>query len=137
MLLASAPLLYFNLLFCLAFFPYVTFDTTKILGDFLFITNFTGLGINGVTWSLSHEMQFGVALLPGTGYRVIVPYQDNVSCDVNDLNKRVCTGRVPFFLDAQISVLKRFRVTRQFLWRCVHGHESSGDHLLLLGASRQ
>jgi peptidoglycan/LPS O-acetylase OafA/YrhL len=56
--LRLAPLLYFNLLFCLAFFPYVEFDTKKIVGDFLFITNFTGLGINGVTWSLSHEMQY-------------------------------------------------------------------------------
>jgi len=53
--------------------------------------------------SLSHEMQFGVAVLPGTGYRVLVPYKDNVVCDLNDLAKRVCTSRVPVFLDAQIS----------------------------------
>jgi hypothetical protein len=53
--------------------------------------------------SLSHEMQFGVAVLPGTGYRVLVPYQEHVACDINDINKRVCTSRVPVFLDAQIS----------------------------------
>src|SRR5262249_32662891 len=51
--------------------------------------------------SLVHDTQFGVALLPGTGYRVIFPYKDNVDC--GQQNKRACTGRLPFFLDGQLS----------------------------------
>jgi hypothetical protein len=50
---------------------------------------------------LDHDMQFGIAVLPGTGYRVIVPYGDNINCGA--LDKRVCTHRLPFFLDAQLS----------------------------------
>ena len=59
--LRIAPLLYFNLLVCLMFFPGVAFDLKKILGDFLFVTNFTGRSINLVTWSISHEMQYYLA----------------------------------------------------------------------------
>ena len=57
-LLRLAPLLYFNLIVCLFLFPYASHDLSKVLGDFLFITNFTGRSINLVTWSLSHEMQY-------------------------------------------------------------------------------
>jgi hypothetical protein len=56
--------------------------------------------------SLTHDMQFGVALLPGTGYRVIFPYQENVACERPEdftMLRRVCTARLPFFLDVQIS----------------------------------
>lgn len=59
--LRIAPLLYFNLLICLMFFPGVVFNLKMIAGDFLFLTNFTGRSINLVTWSLSHEMQYYVA----------------------------------------------------------------------------
>jgi hypothetical protein len=48
-----------------------------------------------------HDLQFGVALLPGTGFRSIFPYKDGVSC--GKTGKRVCTGRLPFFLDVQPS----------------------------------
>ncbi|MEI8148395.1 MAG: acyltransferase [Actinomycetes bacterium] len=58
--LRLAPLLYFNLIVCLLLFPYSSHDPIKIVGDFLFITNFTGRSINLVTWSLSHEMQYYV-----------------------------------------------------------------------------
>ena len=51
--------------------------------------------------SLSHRLQFGIALLPGTGYRGIFPYQENVNC--GQPGKRVCTGRLPIFLDVQPS----------------------------------
>jgi hypothetical protein len=51
--------------------------------------------------TLLHTQQFGVAVLPGSGYRVIFPYQENIDC--GQQAKRVCTGRLPFFLDAQIS----------------------------------
>jgi hypothetical protein len=51
--------------------------------------------------TMSHFLQFGIALLPGTGYRAVFPYQENVDC--GQPGKRVCTGRLPFFLDVQPS----------------------------------
>ena len=56
--LRLAPLLYFNLLVCAALFSNADLNPIKALGDLLFITNFTGRGINLVTWSLSPEMQY-------------------------------------------------------------------------------
>ncbi len=56
--LRLAPLLYFNLLVCAALFSGADLNPIKAFGDFLFITNFTGRGINLVTWSLSPEMQY-------------------------------------------------------------------------------
>ena len=50
---------------------------------------------------LNHHLQFGLAILPGSGYRGIFPYQENVPCGV--AGKRVCTSAVPFFLDVQPS----------------------------------
>jgi hypothetical protein len=50
---------------------------------------------------LDHKLQFGFALLPGTGYRTIFPYQDTVGC--GQVDKHVCSGRLPFFLDVQPS----------------------------------
>ena len=50
---------------------------------------------------LNHYQQFGIALLPGTGYRGIFPYQEMVNC--GQPGKRVCTGRLPVFLDVQPS----------------------------------
>jgi hypothetical protein len=49
----------------------------------------------------SHRLQFGLALLPGTGYRAVFPYQENVDC--GQPGKRVCTARLPTFLDVQPS----------------------------------
>ena len=51
--------------------------------------------------SLMHVDQFGLAVLPGSGYRIIAPYQDMVPC--GQVNKRVCTGWLPFFIDVQPS----------------------------------
>jgi peptidoglycan/LPS O-acetylase OafA/YrhL len=56
--LRIAPLLYLNLLVCLLILPSANPTVVEALGDFLFINNFTGRGINGVTWSLSWEMQY-------------------------------------------------------------------------------
>lgn len=53
-----APLLYFNLLIAACFFVNAQFSPQMFVGDVLFITNFTGRGLNLVTWSLSHEMQY-------------------------------------------------------------------------------
>jgi hypothetical protein len=51
--------------------------------------------------SLFHKDQFGVSLMPGSGYRIIAPYKDGVSCG-QQIN-RVCTGWLPFFVDVQPS----------------------------------
>ena len=51
--------------------------------------------------SLSHRSQFGLALLTGSGFRVLVPYAENVYC--GQPGERVCSGRLPFFLDVQPS----------------------------------
>jgi peptidoglycan/LPS O-acetylase OafA/YrhL len=56
--LRLAPLLYFNLLVAFAFFIGAGLSPKMIIGDVLFITNFTDRGLNLVTWSLSHEMQY-------------------------------------------------------------------------------
>jgi hypothetical protein len=53
------------------------------------------------TGKLTHDLQFGIAVLPGTGYRGIFPYQEMIDC--GQPGKRVCTGRLPFFLDVQPS----------------------------------
>ena len=57
-LLRIAPLLYVNLVFCLLFVVSTMPSWKQGLGDFLFINNFTGRNINGVTWSMSWEMQY-------------------------------------------------------------------------------
>jgi len=49
----------------------------------------------------SHKDQLGLALLPGSGYRMIVPYKDLTYC--GQLGNRVCTGRIPWFLDVEPS----------------------------------
>jgi hypothetical protein len=53
----------------------------------------------------SHFQQGGISIMPGTGYRVVVPYKDSVSCgdSSNNDNKRVCSHVMPFFLDLQLS----------------------------------
>jgi hypothetical protein len=50
---------------------------------------------------LSHKFQFGLAVLPGFGYRFIVPYEDDAKCGEGD--NRVCSGSLPVFLDVQPS----------------------------------
>ena len=54
--------------------------------------------------SLSHDLQFGMAVMPGGGYRIVFPYKENVDCgDANNTMARVCTNRSPFFIDLQPS----------------------------------
>jgi len=55
--------------------------------------------------SLSHDMQFGLAVMPGDGYRVIVPYSRDVTdCgDHAQMASHVCGSRAPMFLDLQPS----------------------------------
>ena len=51
--------------------------------------------------SLFHKDQFGVSLMPGSGYRIIAPYKDGIPC--GQQANRVCTGWIPFFIDVQPS----------------------------------
>jgi hypothetical protein len=51
--------------------------------------------------SLLHKYQLGISVMPGIGFRGIFPYQENIPC--GQQGKRVCTGLLPFFLDAQAS----------------------------------
>lgn len=54
--------------------------------------------------SLSHDLQFGFAVLIGSGYRAIVPYESDIVCgDAKEEGARVCTSRAPFFIDLQPS----------------------------------
>jgi hypothetical protein len=57
------------------------------------------------TVPLDHKHQTGLSLMPGLGYRVLVPYQEHKPCgdSSGDASKRVCTSEVPFFLDLQLS----------------------------------
>jgi len=48
----------------------------------------------------SHQGQVGLALWPASGYRMIVPYKD-AYC--GQLGHRVCSGRIPWFLDVEPS----------------------------------
>jgi hypothetical protein len=55
--------------------------------------------------SLSHDLQFGIAVLGGDGYRIIFPYSSQpTDCgDANNMGARVCTNRSPAFIDLQPS----------------------------------
>lgn len=55
--------------------------------------------------SLSHDMQFGLAVMPGDGYRVVVPYtRDVTDCgDHAQMGAHFCGNRAPMFLDVQPS----------------------------------
>jgi hypothetical protein len=59
---------------------------------------------------INHDGQFGISIMPGTGYRVIVPYGEGangqgIPCGDSSANrtKRVCTHILPFFLDLQLA----------------------------------
>jgi hypothetical protein len=53
----------------------------------------------------NHRFQTGLSVMPGFGYRLIVPYKDNQDCgDSSGIqSKRVCAHSVPLFLDFQLS----------------------------------
>jgi hypothetical protein len=54
--------------------------------------------------SLSHDLQFGLALMFGDGYRGTFPYHDMIDCgDAKDPSSRFCTNRAPVFIDVQPS----------------------------------
>ena len=51
--------------------------------------------------SLSHRAQFGIALLTASGFRALFPYQEGIYC--GQPGKRVCTARIPTYMDVQPS----------------------------------
>lgn len=55
--------------------------------------------------SLSHHLQFGLAVMPGDGYRVVIPYTRALTdCgDRSNLAAHVCADRAPMFIDLQPS----------------------------------
>jgi hypothetical protein len=52
-----------------------------------------------------HARQFGLSVLPGSGYRIIVPYKEDVKCGdaSGNASRHVCTHSLPFFLEMQLS----------------------------------
>jgi hypothetical protein len=54
---------------------------------------------------VNHKFQTGFSVMPGTGYRLIVPYKEGQFCgDQSGITgKRVCAHYVPVFLDFQLS----------------------------------
>lgn len=55
--------------------------------------------------ALDHRHQTGLSVMPGVGYRVIVPYEEHKTCgDSSGVDsKAVCTNMAPVFLDVQAS----------------------------------
>jgi hypothetical protein len=53
----------------------------------------------------NHKYQTGLSIMPGSGYRLVVPYKEGQVCgDSSGIqSKRVCAHSVPFFLDFQLS----------------------------------
>jgi hypothetical protein len=53
---------------------------------------------------INHAGQAGISIMPGTGYRVVVPYGD-IRCgdSSSNVSKHVCTHILPVFLDLQLS----------------------------------
>ena len=54
---------------------------------------------------VNHKFQTGFSIMPGTGYRLVVPYKEGQFCgDQSGIStKRVCANYVPVFLDFQLS----------------------------------
>ncbi len=64
--------------------------------------------------------------MPGTGYRVVVPYEEHKDCgDSSEIPaKRVCSSRVPVFVDLQLShgLNRRIDVLADFRFGIERGH---------------
>ena len=104
--LRLAPLLYFNLFAGALLFSGADRSLIKLLGDIFFITNFTDRGINLVTWSLSHEMQ----------YYLICPLVFLVFGRPGPINLLVCLAVLPIaYLLTQRGFLAHFGYLHAFL----------------------
>jgi hypothetical protein len=84
----------------------------------------------------SHKLQTGLSIMPGWGYRLIVPYKEGQWCgDQSGQNdKRVCANSVPFFLDFQLSfgVVSRADAILDLRFGLQAQHEISGSHAFAL-----
>jgi hypothetical protein len=54
---------------------------------------------------VNHKYQTGLSIMPGSGYRLIVPYKEGQFCgdSSGQGGKRVCAHSVPMFLDVQLA----------------------------------
>ena len=54
---------------------------------------------------INHKYQTGLSIMPGSGYRLIVPYKEKQFCgdSSGQKDKRVCAHSVPMFLDVQLA----------------------------------
>jgi hypothetical protein len=49
-----------------------------------------------------HAGQLGLSVMPGVGYALIIPYEEDIDCgDADGASKRVCANRTPVFVDLQ------------------------------------
>lgn len=84
----------------------------------------------------NHKFQTGLSIMPGWGYRLIVPYKEGQWCgDQSGQNdKRVCANSVPFFLDFQLSfgVVSRADAILDVRFGLQAQHEISGSHAFAL-----
>ena len=52
----------------------------------------------------NHRLQTGLSVMPGTGYRLLVPYNSQFCADSSNMGgKPVCARRLPTFLDFQLA----------------------------------
>jgi len=81
---------------------------------------------------VDHKFQTGLSIMPGSGYRLIVPYKDSQPCgDQSGIqDKRVCANSVPFFLDFQLTfgVAARADVMLDLRFGLQAEHEIHGSH---------
>ncbi len=85
---------------------------------------------------LNHFLQTGLSLMPGTGYRLTVPYSERLYCgDASGVGgKPVCAHRLPTVLDIQLSfgALARMDVILDFRFGLEEDPAISGSHQFAL-----
>jgi hypothetical protein len=81
---------------------------------------------------VDHKFQTGFSIMPGSGYRLIVPYKEGQWCgDQSGItDKRVCANYVPFFLDLQLTfgVVARADAMLDLRFGLQSQHEMPGSH---------
>jgi hypothetical protein len=84
----------------------------------------------------NHRFQTGLSIMPGWGYRLVVPYKEGQWCgdQSGQANKRVCANSVPFFLDVQLSfgVATRADAILDVRFGLQSQHEISGSRAFAL-----
>jgi hypothetical protein len=84
----------------------------------------------------NHKFQTGLSVMPGTGYRLVVPYKDGQFCgDSSGINnKPLCAHALPVFLDFQLAfgVAARADVILDLRWGLQSDPASPGNHQFAL-----